>query len=59
MVRPYTKPTKENFENHAMPVDRYTILQYHSFSYFLLPTIDLIVRLENSLIMIPILYIYI
>ena len=56
MVRPYSKQTRENFENHAMPVGRYIILHYHSFSYFLPSTIDLIVRL-NSLITIVILFI--
>ena len=59
MVRPYSKQTKENFENHAMPVGRYIILHYHSFSYFLPSTIDLIVRLNNSLITTVILFIYI
>ena len=59
MVRPYSKETKENFENDAMPVGRYIILRYNSFSYFLPSTIDLIVRLNNSLINIVILFIYI
>ena len=31
MVRPHFKQTKENFENHAMRVGRYTLLCYHSF----------------------------
>ena len=59
MVRPYSKQTKENFENHSMPVGRYIILRYHSFSYFLPCTIDLIVRTNSSLITIVILFIYI
>ena len=59
MVRPYSKQTKENFKNYAMPVGRYIILRYHSFSYFLPSTIDLIVRLNNSLITIVISFIYI
>ena len=50
MVRPYSKQTNENFENHSMPVGRYIILRYHSFSYFLPCTIDLIVRPNSSLI---------
>ena len=54
MVRSYSKQTKENFENHAMPVGRYIILRYHSSSYFLPSNIDLIVRLNNSLITIGI-----
>ena len=59
MVRLHFKQTKENFENHAMPVGTYIILRYHSFSYFLPSTIDLIVRLNNSLITIVISFIYI
>ena len=59
MVRPHLKQTKENFQDHTMPVGRYIILRYHSFSYFLPFTIDLIVRLNNSLITIVIFFIYI
>ena len=59
MVRSYSKQTKESFENHAMPVDRYIILRYHSFLYFLTSTIDLTVNLNNLLITIVILFIYI
>ena len=59
MVRSHFKQTKENFENHAMRVGRYIILRYHSFSYFLPSTIDLIVRLNNSLITTVIFLIYI
>ena len=59
MVRPHFKQTKENFENHAMPVGRYIILRCNSFSYFLPSNIDLIVRLNNSLITIGISFIYI
>ena len=59
MVRPHSKQTKDNFENHAMPVGRYIILRYHSFSYFLPSTIDLIVRLNNSFITTVILFTYI
>ena len=59
MVRPYSKQTKENFENHAMPVGRYIILRYHSFSYFLPSNIDLRVKRNNSLITIAISFIYI
>ena len=58
MVKPYSEQTKENFENHAMPVGRYIILHYHS-SYFLPSNIDLIVRLNNSVITIVISFIYI
>ena len=58
MARPYSEQTKENFENHAMPVGRYIILRYHS-SYFLPSNIDLIVRLDNSLITTVISFIYI
>ena len=50
MVRLYSKQTKENFKNYAMPVGSYIILCYHSFSYFLPSTIDLIVRPNDSLI---------
>ena len=59
MVRPHLKQTKENSQDHAMHVGRYIILRYHSFSYFLPSTVDLIVRLNNSLITIVILFIYI
>ena len=59
MVRPHVKQTKENFENHAMRVGRYILPRYHSFSYFLPSTIDLVVRLNNSLITIVVLFIYI
>ena len=54
MVRPHFKQVKENFVNHAMSVGRYVILCYQSFSLFLPSTIDLIVRLNNSLITIVI-----
>ena len=57
MVRSHIKQTKETFENHAMRVGRYILLCYHSFSYFLPSTIDLIVRLNKSLITIVILFI--
>ena len=56
MVRPYSKQTNENFENHSMPVGRYIILRYHSFSYFLPSTIDLIVRPNILLITIVIIF---
>ena len=59
MVRPHFKQTKENFENNAMSVGSYIILRYHSFSCFIPSTIDLIVRLNNLLITIVILFIYI
>ena len=59
MVRPHFIQTKKDFENHAMPVGRYIILRYQSFSYFLPSNIDLIVRLNNSLINTVILFIYI
>ena len=60
MVRPHFKQTKENFENHAIPVGRYISVRYHSFLYiltFLPTTIDLILRLNNSLITTVILFI--
>ena len=59
MVRPHFKQTKENFENHAMRVGWYILLHYNSFSYLLPSTIDLTIRLNNSLINIVILFIYI
>ena len=59
MVRPHFKQTKENFEDHAVGVGRYIILCYHSFLQLLPSTIDLIVRLNESLITIVTLFIYI
>ena len=56
------KQKKTFLKNHAMPVSRYIILRYHSFFSslsFLTITIDLIVRLNNSLMTIVILFIYI
>ena len=58
MVRPHFKQTKENFENRAVRVDRYILLRCHSFSCFFPSTIALIVRLNNSLMTIGILFIY-
>ena len=59
MITPHFKQTKEDFENRAKRVGRYILLRYHPFSYFLPSTIDLIVRLNNSLITTVILFIYI
>ena len=53
---PILNKKKKNFENHAMRVDSYIYLCYHSFSYLLPSTIALIIRL-NSLITVVILFI--
>ena len=59
MVRLHFKRTKENFENHAVRVGRYILLRCRSFSYFFPSTIALIVRLNNSLMTIVIVFIYV
>ena len=59
MVRPHFKQTKENFENDTMRVDKYIFLCYDFLSFFLVSTSDLIVRLNNSLRIIVILFIYV
>ena len=60
MVRPHFKQAKENFKDHAVRVGRFILLCYHTSFLQLLPlTIDLIARLNESLITIVTLFIYI